>query len=235
VGKVYQCEVTYDLNITTEESAVISEVGGIHDISKSNDDVFVFVAHHKTIQFFPRGLDKFFKNIKAISIQSCQLKEIHQSDLKVFPNLVYVIFSFNQIEVIEEGLFDFNPNLEAVGFVESKIIHIDSNVFDRLTKLRYIWVQRVPCIDQNTIEWKENVPEAIKIVKSNCTNVEFLLLDWQIKNLEIESKAFNTKLETFQKILKNSKLSKVHALKYKFEIINNERCLSCRQIAKIEN
>jgi len=76
--------------------------------------VLGFIAKYQTIQFFPKGLDKYFKNIKLIIIKSCQLKEIHQSDLKVFGDLVAFGLYDNEIEVIEAGLFDFNLNLEQI-------------------------------------------------------------------------------------------------------------------------
>jgi len=157
-----------------------------------------------------------------IVISICQLKEIHQSDLKVFPNLVYFDLTFNEIEVIEAGLFDFNPNLEYIIFYESKIIHIDPNVFDHLNKLKYFWFRPVPCVHENIYNSREEVLEVLKVVKSNCSNSEFLSLENQIKNLEIESKtlnseAFNTKLETFEKSFKNSKFLNFRPLSYKFQ------------------
>jgi len=173
LGSIYRCKVVKNPNIITEESAQISGIIGTHKVLKSNNDVLGFVADLKTIQFFPNGLDKFFKNIKIIRINFCKLKEIHQSDLKGFPNLVYFYLLNNEIEVIEAGLFDFNPNLEVVGFFESKIIHIDPNVFDHLTKLRNFWFYHVPCVDQTIFNSTEQVQETIKIVKSNCSNLDF--------------------------------------------------------------
>jgi len=133
-----------------------------------------FYAEFETIKFFPKGLDKLFKNLKLIHMYYCDLKEIHQSDLKPFPNLVYFRLALNKIEVIEAGLFDYNPNLEFVGFWESKIIHIDPNVFDHLYKLSYLWLSTVPCINIDFYDSREQVKKAIKIVKSNCSNSEFL-------------------------------------------------------------
>jgi len=158
-----------------------------------------------------------------IFFRFCQLKAIHQSDLKVFPNLIYFALDSNEIEVIEEGLFDFNPNLEFVAFWESKIIHIDTNVFDHLTKLRYFSFTDIPCTDFVDItNSTEKVQKALKVFKSNCSNAEFLSLENQITNLEIESKTlnssdFNTKLYIFEQTFNNSKFSKFRPLNYKFQ------------------
>jgi len=223
VDSIYECKIRNYPNIRTEESAVISKVSGRHEDSKSNDDVLGIYAQGKTMQIFPKGLDKIFKNLKMIFFQNCQLKEVHQSDLKVFPDLVIFALIANQIEVIEEGLFDYNPKLEAVSFAaESRIIHIDPNVFDHLNELSYFFFISVPCIDQIISNSKEGVQEAIKVVKSKCSSSEFLTLDNQIKNLEIESKtlnsdAFGEKLESFEKSFNNSKFSRFRPLNYKFQ------------------
>jgi len=239
VGTIYECDVNNNPRITTEESAEISRISGTHKSSKSNNDVIGFRAYGITIQFFPKGLNKFFKNLKMINIQSCQLKEIHQSDLKVFPKLVYLKLQSNDIEVIEEGLFDFNSNLEYIEFFESKIIHIDPNVFDHLNNLRYFHFFFVRCVGLRISNSKLQVQNALRVVKSKCTNSEFLSLDNQIRNLKIESKTlnsktFNTKLESVKKILKSSKFSKFRPLNYKLKNLENERCSNCHQIARIE-
>ena len=199
VGNIYYCYVDNNPNILTQKSAQIIGISGSHGSSESNDDVLGFYARYKKIHCFPQGLEKYFKNLKVIIIGHCELKEIHQADLKPFPDLVYLYLFDNAIEIIEEGLFDFNPHLEFVRFEESKIIHIDPNVFDHLDKLSHFWFYLVPCVNQNIYDSISQVEGAIKVIKSNCTNSEFSFLDEQIKSLEIESKtlnseAFNTKL-----------------------------------------
>jgi len=123
---------------------------------------------------------------------------------------------------LRTGLFDYNPNLEFVGFWESKIIHIDPNVFDHLYKLSNFWLGEVLCINIDFYDSKEQVKKAINIVKSKCSKSEFLALDNQIKNLEIESKylnseVFGAKLQSFEKNFNNSKFSKSQTLNYKFQ------------------
>jgi len=174
----------------TKESAKISRVNGTHEGLNEINDVLGFSARDKTIQFFPTGLDKVFKNLKLIRIEYCKLKEIHQSNLKGFSNLVYFFSHSNEIEIIEEGLFDYNLNLQLVGFYESGIIHIDPNVFDHLTKLRYFWLTYVPCINQDINNARAQVQKIIKIVKSECSNSEYLSIENQIKNLKIEPKVY---------------------------------------------
>ena len=239
VDFIYRCLVNNNPNILTEKSAELNKINGTHQDKKMNNDVLGFSAKYETIQFFPKGLDKFFKNLKIIEIKSCGLKEIHQSDLKVFPDLVNFYLSYNEIEVIEEGLFDFNPNLEAVGFwEENNIIHIDPNVFDHLNKLTYFQFSFAICVNEDVKDSRDKVQEAIKVVKSNCSNSEFLSLEIQIKNLENESKTlnsseFNTNFENFEKTFKNSKFLKFRPLSYKFQNLKlSFGCPNCVNFGK---
>ncbi|KAL7011515.1 hypothetical protein ACKWTF_014299 [Chironomus riparius] len=169
IGDGYRCSIKDNPNILTKESAKVNILSGSHWDSKSNDDVLGFVAFGITMQFFPSGLDKYFKNIKAIYIQSCQLKEIHQSDLKQFPKLISLSFYFNSIKSIEAGLFDFNPNLQLIAFLEQQIVRIDPNVFDHLGKLESFYFHLVPCVNQYIENSREEVEAAIQIVKEKCS------------------------------------------------------------------
>ena len=71
LGDIYQCEVIINPIILTEESAEIRGINGTHERLKSNNDVIAFYAELETIQFFPKGLDFFLKNLKVIDIVSC--------------------------------------------------------------------------------------------------------------------------------------------------------------------
>jgi len=221
VGNVYRCITSGSLSITTKESAQVSGVSGTHESFKSNKNVEGFRIDGGTIYYFPKGLEKFFGNLKMIYINPCQLKEIHQSDLVVFPHLVFLYLQSNNIEVIEENLFKFNPNLEALEIRESKITHIDPNVFDNLNKLSIFRFTGVPCINQNVDNSREKVLEAIKIVKSNCTNPKFSPVFKQIEYLETGSEFFTN-------------LSKNPTLQTKFEDIKlTAACSNCAQLLKI--
>jgi len=233
LGEIQLCKVHNNPNILTQESAWIDSVNGT---LASNDDVIGFHAVDKIIKHFPKNLPRFFKDIKMFWIQSCQLQEIHQSDLKQFPNLVYIRLYKNSIETIEEGLFEFNPNLVAVGLHESNIFHIDAKVFDHLTKMDNLWLIYVPCINKDVVNSRERVELLIKNVKNQCVNSELLVLDEKIKNLENQSKnlnfgVFDANLENFENDFKNSKFYKFRPLNYRFEKIAS--CSICRQGAQI--
>ena len=66
LGHIYYCTARYKLNIFSSESAVITGATGIHKGNKTDDNVLGFAAKEAKIEFFPRGLQKHFKNLKLI-------------------------------------------------------------------------------------------------------------------------------------------------------------------------
>ncbi|KAL7012093.1 hypothetical protein ACKWTF_014625 [Chironomus riparius] len=168
VKNAYFCSINNNLSITTRESATITSISGTHQSGKTNSDVDGFAVYSKTINYFPRGLETFFKNIKIIDISHCNLTEIHQEDLKLFPKLVEIYLHYNPLEVLEEGLFDFNPDLEFIYIWNNKIVHIATNVFDHLSKLRYLYLQEKTCIDKIAENSISEVKNVIQAVKSQC-------------------------------------------------------------------
>jgi len=188
LGNIYDCSVENYPRIVTHESALITRINGQHKSPRSSDDVVGFQAVNKVIRYFPRDLEKFFQNIRAIYIGSSQLGQIHQSDLKPLINLTYFYLWSNNIDVIEEGLFDFNPHLQLLGLDENKIIHIHPTVFDHLDNLRYFWLKNMPCVQENVHDSKKEVKRVIKLIKSQCISSEFLTLDEKFKNLKMHRK-----------------------------------------------
>ncbi|XP_070504924.1 uncharacterized protein [Chironomus tepperi] len=231
IKNIYFCSVSNNPLIYTEESAQINSVNGEHMTSKSYDDVIGFHARQKIINFFPRGLQTYFRNIKVIHINSCGLKEIRQSDLKAFTKLIYLFLESNSIEVIEEGLFDNNPNLEAVGLRESSIIHIDPKVFDTLSNLSSLWLSLTFCAKKDVRDSKDKVKELITLVKNNCTSSDFRVQSEQLEVLENDLITSNfedskKKIENFELSFNNSKFLRFRPLKDKLVSLKNLKPVS---------
>ncbi|XP_070508762.1 putative leucine-rich repeat-containing protein DDB_G0290503 [Chironomus tepperi] len=223
---LYVCEVSKDPTITTQEAATVTSVSGSHNTEKSDADVNGFTAKYRTITYFPKGLESFFKNLKAIQIFQCNLKEVHQEDLKPFPNLVELSLQYNLLEVLEEDLFDFNPDLEHIDFSYNKLVHIEPKIFDHLTKLSTIWINANICIDRFTYDSKSGVKKVIKSAQVQCINSEFSSFKEQLVNLDNDSKnlnfkKFTEKLATFEKTLKSSKFAIFRPLNSKLDALKN--------------
>jgi hypothetical protein len=207
LGKIYRCVVQNDLNIISPEAAVVESVTGYHQGIKDNDQVIGFHSNKKNVQFIPKNLDKFFKNIKNIDIVYGRVKEIHQSDLKPFPKLVYCGFMDNDIEVIENDLFDFNPDLELVSFWNNQILIIGSAVFDKIPKLKWLYLDSNRCINMRS----EGVPSLTKYIirqaKYKCKDPETSSnnknYDVDFENLEMVQAEINGLKENISSINKN--------------------------------
>ena len=208
-GSAYTCYVSKGLTINSLDTAFVNSSTGSHQSSHTNDNVNYFFTGSVTISYFPRGLDAIFKNLKAIYFYIVGLKEIHQSDLKPFPKLIEFGINTNQIEVLEEGLFDYNPNLEYISLAHNNITHIDSKLFDSLTKLRHLYLQTNKCINKYAQD-RTTVVNLIKDVKVKCENLDYISIDQKLKFLESESKFIS--LNDFKLELENLE-SKINALK----------------------
>ena len=90
--------------------------------------------------------------------------------MKPFPKLIYLSLHQNNIEIIEDGLFDFNPNLEVITLSNNRISHIDQFVFDNLVKLAYLGFDANPCINMEARASQAMVRDIVKITKSKCIN-----------------------------------------------------------------
>ncbi|KAL7013631.1 hypothetical protein ACKWTF_015497 [Chironomus riparius] len=170
LGYIYQCEVENDSNIETKESATITAFKGLHRNFNSDVTVFGIRAEGKTFKYFPQSMEKIFKNLKVIDFYRVGMVEIHESDLKPFPDLVVLYLGHNRIETLESGLFDHNPKLQVIAFPYNGIKHIYGNIFDNLHQLSRFWFKGNDCINSE-YNSRSEISTAIEHVKEHCAVV----------------------------------------------------------------
>ncbi|XP_037042002.1 uncharacterized protein LOC119078538 [Bradysia coprophila] len=164
IGTIYECECKESIK-APERNTVVSNVTGMHVPSANNSNVqgiHIFGA-----SYLPTGIEKFFPNLIGLSVEQ-HLKEITKNDLEPFPNLKHVWLARNQLEVIEEDLFVYNPDLVYISLRQNFIKEIDSNVFDHLDRLSILELDRNECLNDNAIG-RYAVVQLIKQVKEKCT------------------------------------------------------------------
>jgi len=189
------------LDITSFDAAQVDSISGTHQAGFNDDNVNAFRIHEiGQLHYFPRGLNKFFKNLQGLAINYSGLKEIHQRDLKDFPKLELLYLFGNNLEILEENLFEFNPNLEIISLRYNKITHIDPNVFSKQNKLHSLNFESNKCIESYATNPSE-VQTIIRIANYRCTNENYSNLEQKVKKLEIESK--NSKSENLKEKVKN--------------------------------
>ncbi|CAH1734270.1 unnamed protein product [Chironomus riparius] len=225
LGKVYQCNVQNSLSVNSRDDLVIESGNGAHASLKTNDDVISFQAYNKGAQFFPRGLDKVFKNLRSIYIYLSKIQEVKQIDLKSLPNLIYFDIRESEIRYFEDGIFDFNPNLEVIWLTGNKIFHFDTNVFKNLNKISYLGLTSNVCMNTEVGGNLVEVKALIDSIKVKCFDSEFFEFKEGLKNLEIEEenlkldnfKNWSEKLQNLEKYFKNSRFSNLNNFNSKFE------------------
>ena len=127
-----------------------------------------FYAKDKTFNYFPRGLQKYFDNLELIVISNGHVKEIHQTDLKPFSELKLLLLPNNQIEIIEENLFEFNRKLVKISFYSNCIFYVHPKVFVNLQSLNSIDMKFNACVNDKI----ENSKNITMFMKSNCASSE---------------------------------------------------------------
>lgn len=108
--------------VTSKDNRQISKVHGQNLFGNANNDVKLFLAKNKLMNFFPRHLTYFFKNLELDEIYYGNLKKITKQDLKEFGDKIKNLnLHNNDIEVLEENLFQFNNNLVEIQFSTTKL------------------------------------------------------------------------------------------------------------------
>lgn len=91
-----------------------------------------------------------------MSIKYSKLREIHQYNLAPFTELIHLSLIGNDLQVIEEDLFKFNPRLMDISLEYNHIQHVEPNVFNELKELRNIYFNFNPCVmHTNYDQWME--------------------------------------------------------------------------------
>ncbi|CAG9810381.1 unnamed protein product [Chironomus riparius] len=138
-------------------------------VSFDKVDGFKFVMNE--IRYFPKGIERFFTNLVALTVEYSNLQEIKQVDLKPFPKLIFLNLSVNMLKIIEKDLFKFNPLLQAIDLTNNIIKEIDGNVFEGLNSLNSLKISMNLCVQVNAVG-RKNVENFIKELKIFCKKKE---------------------------------------------------------------
>lgn len=165
---IYHCYLDSDPKMESLYSSYINSSVGYHKYGKTNNDVIGFESYRRTIKYFPHGLEKIFVNLKLISIWYGRILGITKSELKPFLELVYLSLYENDIRILENGLFDFNPKLEVISLSNNKIYNIGEFVFNSLTNLNYLGLEWNTCINYENRYTDIDIKYVIKHAKEYC-------------------------------------------------------------------
>lgn len=212
---IYSCVIE---SVNSPENPVV-RVTGSHMPGKRNDDVKGLFGNIGNVLKFPRDISNSLKNLVAIYFTVGQIRELSSDDLKPFPELLELYFDNNKIEVIEEGTFDFNPKLAGISFMSNGVFHINANVFDHLTDLRYLWLNNNKCSNGIARNDRNTALNLIATAKHTCQNQAFLRMEKKLKDLADSLKTSTTTIKPVSNVKTFGNMQKIFN---DFEVDSND-------------
>jgi len=208
---------------------MIYNLTGAHIAGMSNKNVTNFHAYNTNTKYFPKGLELIFKNLKRISIIDGPLKELTQEDLEPFPELVEMYLYNNDIEVLEDDIFNFNPKLAIIQLNNNKLRAIGDDVFNNLNNLVNLNLSHNLCINKKAENDSTALESIISHIRLHCNIMDFMYIDKVINRLEdslicTNSETlpiFQAKYEEIRSQLKTSKHSTSLFLNNKLQKVFN--------------
>lgn len=138
----YKCHSSTKLSSPYDCDRIITGVTGTHEAGKDHKDVTYFVAAY-SIEYMPKNLTSFFPNIDTIYIG---VNDLTKDDLKQFgPKLKNFWTAGSKMQVIDENLFQYTPNIVWAYFDKDKIRHVDRGAFAKIRNLRKLTFGGHPC------------------------------------------------------------------------------------------
>jgi hypothetical protein len=165
-----ECRIRHGFTnlVITSPNEEITSINGNSGSDAIRNDVKAFFASSHVIYYFPRGLEKFFPNIKVIYINNCQLKTITKQNLEPFSQLTKLYLQFNEIEELEDDLFAANEKLLYINLHSNKIKFIGDPTFEPLKHLNTLYLHNNPCINKDAENDANEAQEVINETKIKC-------------------------------------------------------------------
>lgn len=139
-----------------------------HQEGFDSEAVTKFAISFNEVEHFPRGLSKFFSNMKSLEIFQTGLKEINEDDLVEFGGkLEHLKLSFNKISHISRNLFKNNPNLKEIDLSYNLIKTVEDGAF-ALQKLETLDFESNICHSDSALYDKNAVLKITRNIYTKC-------------------------------------------------------------------
>lgn len=161
------CKVTTGL-INRRNDAIVTNTSGAQIWMKNKEAVKSFDARSVLIRYFPQNLHHFFPNLIEFFIEH-GLREIHKEDLQPYPKLIKLYLSYNELEVLEENLFQYNLELKLVFLDGNRIRYVHPNIFDHLSNLNYLGFHDNDCYSGHVEDSSTEALTLAREIKSSCS------------------------------------------------------------------
>jgi Leucine rich repeat len=180
LGNVYIC---YAKVGQLNTGHAVTGVSGSHASGKTNDDVKAIRIEHQALDFIPRDVNKYFKNIQGLFMLYTKVKFISKFDLQQFPELRFFYINNNLIEFLDDDLFAYTTNLRLVALDSNKITSVGANLFSGLKDLRTLWFLSNPCLSEYVYDNPTAALNLSKRVVQACP-VTAVMVERTVNNLQ---------------------------------------------------
>lgn len=153
--------------IITKPNQTITSVNGQPASSFVDQNVKGIYVYSQTVNYFPRGSEKFFPDIEGIQIGFSKLKSVDKCDLESLRKLRHLYLHQNDLESLDADLFENNLELEVIYFNSNKLTSVGEFILSKLTKLEQAYFQLNVCINKDV--WtKTEIPNLIAELRTKC-------------------------------------------------------------------
>lgn len=111
----------------TKRKTEIEDIVGTH-LPNKNKDVLGLVLSNTAAEYFPRGLNKKFPNLKALMLKNSGLKEISMQDLIGLENLETLLFLSEKLESLPDNLLTHMRKLSRITFYRNELEFVSSTL-----------------------------------------------------------------------------------------------------------
>lgn len=160
IGSVCRCKV---MGYNSEVRETISDIDGLPEHS----NVEMLLIDDQKMKLLPSNLNISFPNLKGLIIDSSTLISITREDLKQFPNLKFVMIGNNNIELLNDNLFEDNEAIEWLAFINNFTKRIGSDILNPLKNLKFANFQRNTCVNFKANEASE-IDRLKILIRQNC-------------------------------------------------------------------
>ena len=136
----------------------------------TNDQVTGFYTLNTRFHYLSKHAEKFFKNLRVLAVEDSRMIELRRDDLMPFPNIEYLFFSGNMIEVLEKDLLVGNPRVKGFAMERNHLRFIHSKVFDGVSRnLSFLMMDKAGCVSMRS---QSNFATAIATINEKCSGYD---------------------------------------------------------------
>lgn len=96
--------------------------------TSDTDDIHGLWVENKNCEYIPRNIESFLPNLRAIRIQDSKLKEISKFDIAPFPALVTLALIGNELQFLNDDLFDYNTKIKSLTLNDTNILIVNGAI-----------------------------------------------------------------------------------------------------------